>query len=210
MNPRITRRTALLCGLACATPAWAFDRVAAGRRYRDWLRRLHAELAQLDRELPRAQAVAPADVDRFCVSSIVPASRASGTIAQLLSEARRHGATSRSGEIVFLGSLRVVLGLLGASMPAGQGGRFPEEAGSAFAGTALNAWYMHVHAGEALERYFGEGGRFKPYRLPQDGELVRDAYPFLLFDDREAALRFGGFSSEWWGAVETLYHRQFM
>lgn len=59
------------------------------------------------------------------------------------------------------------------------------------------------------ERYFSDPKRFKPYHLPPPGTLERNAYPFLLMDDRHGALRLGGVSAEFWNLIATLHGTQF-
>ncbi|WZB73623.1 hypothetical protein WJ972_19455 [Achromobacter insuavis] len=41
----------------------------------------------------------------------------------------------------------------------------------------LRAWYLHIDGGGQLERHFNDPDAYKPYRLPPDGKLERDATP---------------------------------
>jgi hypothetical protein len=68
---------------------------------------------------------------------------------------------------------------------------------------------MHIHGGDRLQRYFEDERAFKPYHLPPDGQLERNAYPFMMFEAKTGDLRFGGFGSEWFGAVQRLDNMQF-
>ncbi|WP_233461652.1 hypothetical protein [Achromobacter insolitus] len=63
---------------------------------------------------------------------------------------------------------------------------------------------MHVDGDGRLEPYFNNPEVFKPYRLPQAGPLERNAYPFLLFEDRDGKLRLGGVSREFWDLVKFM------
>jgi hypothetical protein len=208
----VARRQLLLAGLAAPwlyTPAWAFDRVVAGERYRAWLAQFHADIATTSGKVPRGEPVTAADVERWCERSVAPGSRAVQNLAEWLTEARRDGMSRSGGEIVYHGPLRLALRLMTSSIPAGQGGLYPEVSPSKYPDRVLTVWYMHIHAGEHLAPYFENPKRFSPYRLPPDGQLARNAYPFLLFEDGPAGLRFGGFGQEWYGALQYAYNVQF-
>jgi hypothetical protein len=213
MGEQWTRRRVLQAGVCAALAgsqgAWALDRVKAGERYRAWLVQLTSDVATVAREAPREELITLAQIHQFCSASIVPNSRAAGNFMSWLNQSRQHGERTVSGEIVFVGPLTIILRLLEASMPAGRGGLFPESQDSGFPDRSLEVWYMHVHAGEHLQRYFDDKQIFKPYHLPPEGQLVRDAYPFLMFDDQGPVPRLGGFGREWFGAVDVTYNMQF-
>lgn len=196
------RRRLLLAGLTAAwwcPPARAFDRVAARDRYRDWLNRFHNDLTALANEVPKGAPATLADVERCCSGSVVPGSRGAHNVTEWYARALSE---NRGGWV-----LRAFQ-LMERSIPAGQGGLFPEAPQSGFPDRTLTVWYMHIHSGEALSPYFRNPQRFSPYRLPPDGQLERNAYPFLLFEDGAAGLRFGGAGKEWHGAVQFAYELQ--
>lgn len=211
---RLLRRLFLFAALACLltgpaqadTPP-AFDRAAAGARYRAWEARFENDLRVYAKERAAGKAAAPKDVERIFAHSLAPGSRAISNVQQLFS-----GTTAdytQSGEIIFVGPRVLLLKMLKNSYPAGQGGAFPEPPGSTFP-PGLTVWYMHIQSGDLLEeRYFSNPAIFKPYHLPPNGTLERDAYPFLLFEDKNGELRLGGFGREYWGALETLWNVQF-
>lgn len=199
----------LLSLWACAAMAQDFDRVAAGTQYRSWLQQFHTDLQATLREVPRDEDITIAQVNRWCAGSVVPGSRAAGNVVQWLNASRQHGERTVSGEIVYRGPMTVLLHLFRSSIPAGEGGLYPEPEGSPYPDGQLSVWYMHIHSGDLLQDYFDHPKRFAPYRLPPAGVLERNAYPFLLFQLHEGRLRFGGVGQEWWGAFETLYNKQF-
>lgn len=212
MNGLLSRRQVLMTCILAALPgqaAWAFDRVGAGERYRQWLKQLKSDLQAVTREVPADEPITVDHINKLCASSVVPDSRAAANFRDWLNESRKYGERTVSGEIVFVGPLTIIMRLLESSIPAGQGGLYPEPAGSSFPDRALSVWYMHVHGGEHLQRYFDNSEVFKPYHLPPDGQLERGAYPFLMFEDKDQRLRFGGVGREWYGAVGWLYEMQF-
>jgi hypothetical protein len=188
--------------------ARAFDRVAAGERYRRWHDAFRADVRRVIGLVPRDEEITAEHVEKICERSVVPGSRTPENFAVWLNQQRQQDRFPRTSASR-LGFLRVVDLMLEDSIPAGQGGLFPEPAGSAFPDKTLTVWYMHVHGGELLDSYFANPERFKPYRLPPEGTLARKAFPFLLFEDSGSSLRLGGFSAEWMGAVERMYSIQF-
>ncbi len=90
------------------------------------------------------------------------------------------------------------MAVLDSAIPAGQGGLYPET-DAALNVADLTVWYLHVDVGDMTNTYLLSGEHFTPYRLPPPGKLERNAYPFLLMDTRDDALRLGGISSELWG-----------
>ncbi|EHK68122.1 hypothetical protein KYC_01869 [Achromobacter arsenitoxydans SY8] len=183
---------ALLAPQADAAGERAFDRHAENQRYRQWLDTFRQDLGRL-RNIPPPRA---ADLDAHFANSIVPGSRA----AKLMKELAAASPGGVSGEIRFAGIQRIFLGVLADSVVAGDGGIFPETQ-PAFQQTALRVRYMHVDGGGRAERYFSDPETFKPYRLPEPGVFARDAYPFLLFEERDGKLRLGGVSKEFWDLV---------
>ncbi len=185
----------------------SFDRARQGERYRAWLAQFETDLRIYRAALAKGQAQSADEVAEIFKRSVVPGSRAHNNVQQMFGSQRPDYSTS--GEIVFIGEGRLLLNLLHKSIPAGDGGAFPEAAGSAFP-TGLSVWYMHVDAGDELEEdYFASPEYFEPYRLPPHGVLARKAYPFLLFEDGPDRLRLGGFSAEYWRILEIVWNSQF-
>jgi len=193
--------------ILAAGPAHAFDRIAASTQYQQWLVQLKSDINTVYRQVPREQEISKADIARWCAESVVPGSRGEDNLAEWLNSNRGQPSHTRSGEIIYVSAFRVLMNLFEASIPAGDGGIFPEPVGSPYPDLKLHAIYMHIDGGESLERYFKEA--FIPYRLPPEGKVERDAYPFLLFEQSKGKLRFGGVGKEWWGAFQRIYNVQF-
>ena len=193
--------------MVCAAPGWAFDRVKEGERYRQWYAQFQKDIEALREHVPSGQPISNAEVERWCANSLVPGSRAIDNVRGWVSGGG--GVSAAGGGIVIVGPTRIVISLLESSMPAGQGGWYPEKEGSPFPDKTLRVWYMHIPGTSILQTYFDEKSNFDPYRLPPDGVLERKAYPFLLFEDKGGRLRFGGVSQEWFGAVQYLHNIQF-
>jgi len=187
--------------------ASAFDREQEGSRYRQWLTQLEQDLGVLIDQVPAEQPITRDDVERVCTKSLVPGFRATHNFAEFLAVRPSKGYDGK--KLTYYGALQVVMHLLKASIPAGQGGLFPESPDSAFPDKALAVWYVHITDGSILQPYFDDKRAFKPYRLPANGVLERDVYPFLLFEDSPGGLRLGGFGREWWGAVQFLDSARF-
>lgn len=205
-------RSILFCGmglLLCCLPAQGFDRIAAGTQYRQWLAQLKTDIGTLQKNVPTDREITQADVEHWCAQSVVPGSRGVINITSWLNLSRHQPAYSVSGEIVFSGPMVVLMRLLEQEIPAGDGGLFPEAAGSSFPDHLLHVVYMHVHSSDSDERFFSQSDTFKPYHLPLEGQLERQAYPFLLFEQNEARWRFGGISAEWWAVAQYFYNVQF-
>ena len=205
--PRCPAKTlfmALLVVALSAGRAFAFDREREGDRYRQWLHQLNLDIAALSEQVPPSRPVTRQDIERFCAKSLVPGSRATQNFAEFLTAVRPYGKKKNGEPQSYGGTLKILMHLLDASVPAGQGGKFPEAPGSGFADRSLTVWYVHIQGGSILQSYFDDKNVFKPYRLPKDGVFERDVYPFLLFEDAPAGLRFGGFGREWWGAASYL------
>lgn len=210
MTRRLNRRQWLLSAASMVLlngQAFAFNRVQAGERYRRWLQQLKEDIGVLATQLPPDEPVLVEYVDTWCSKSIVPGSRAAQNFSEWINLSWLEGERRVSGEIAFFGRLSVAMHLLEASIPAGEGGLFPEPELSPYPDRALSVWYMHIDAGGLLDRYFDT---LTPHRLPPAGTLERNVYPFLLFEDRGAALRLGGVSREWFGAMQSAYDLQFM
>ncbi|WP_234015852.1 hypothetical protein [Achromobacter spanius] len=180
---------AFQCAIAVAQP---FDRHAENVRYQQWLGEFRQDLLRL-RQSADAQ---PEDINTLFAGTVVPGSRASALLEKLA--AAHSGGTS--GEIHFVGIRRVFLAALSDAVVAGDGGIYPETQ-TAFQQPALRVRYVHVDGGGRLERYFNDPEVFKPYRLPEPGVFARNAYPFLLFEERDGKLRLGGVSREFWDLV---------
>ncbi|MDT4834193.1 hypothetical protein FQZ97_678270 [compost metagenome] len=192
---RLLALTVLVALHAGVANAQAFDRQAENQRYRQWLSDFKQDLERL-RQSPDPT---DADVDRLFARTVVPGSRAT----QLAKELAKAPGGTTSGEIHFVGILRLFLGVLSDAVVAGVGGVFPEtQAG--YRKDTLRVRYMHVDGGGRLEPYFSNPEVFTPYRLPESGTLARDAYPFLLFEDRDGKLRLGGVSMEFWELVRFM------
>ncbi|AVJ30881.1 hypothetical protein CLM73_05270 [Achromobacter spanius] len=174
-----------------------FDRAAELKRYRTWL----AVFTQdMDRLAAARGPLNDAQLDAMFVKSVVPGSRAAGFIRQAFT--RRSGDGDYRAEH---GLRPVFMCVLASGIPAGQGGTYPE-ADAAFKGTDLTVWYLHVDVGDMTNTYLLSSGHFTPYRLPPAGTFERKAYPFLLMESREGALRLGGVSAELWGLVAWLHN----
>ena len=188
MNGLWTRRGVLLAGvcagMASSPGAWAFDRAKEGERYRVWLERFKRDLQVLSAKVSRQEPLSLDHIHQYCAGSLVPHSRAAKNFLDWLNHSRKKGDATVSGEIVFVGPLTIVMRLLAASIPAGNGGLFDEPKDSGYADRTLSVWYMHIHGGEHLQRYFDNPKAFAPYHLPAEGQLERAAYPFLLFEDQ--------------------------
>jgi hypothetical protein len=198
-----------LASLPTQAQAPRFDRVASLARYQQWFGQLQTDLRTVLKNVPRDEPITPEHISKWCAQSIVPGSRAANNFSEFLNRSRSQGERTVSGEIVFVGPLTLLMRMLEHGIPAGAGGLFDEPEGSPFATRTLTVWYTHIQAGDILERHFNNPEVYKPYRLPPAGTLVRDAYPFLLFEDQGGRLRFGGFGREWWSAFEAAYSVQF-
>lgn len=207
----LSRRTLLASvpALLIGSGAHAYDRVQAGERYRRWCEVLESNLQTLSAHLPLGEKATPEDVAHRCARSVVPGSRAATNLSDWLNLSRREREFGLSGPRGSSGPMVAIKRLLTQSLPAGDGGLFPEPSGSPYPDRTLRVWYVHVEGGERLERYFADPDRFNPYRLPPEGTLERKAYPFLLFEERGNQLRLGGFSTEWIGAAEFARSLQF-
>ena len=206
-----TRRELLLACASLALPvdsALALDRADASRRYRLWLVQLSDDLARMAADVGASGSLTPAQVEQYCGNSIVPKSRGAALLVQLSERASPRRRSHRQANR-YLDHTAIMLALLHSSVPAGDGGGFPENPGSRFAAIDSRVWYMHVDGGEKLHGYFADQRRFPHYLLPPSGTLERQAYPFLLFDDGHESIRLAGVSEEWMGAVVALYNNQF-
>ena len=184
------------------------DRAKQGQRYRVWLAQFENDVRHYRSEIAKGGASTDEEIARIFARSVVPDSRAINNVRDVFGSGGPD--YSRGGEIVFVGPAPVLLRTLRASVPAGAGGTFPESTQSHFP-RDLSVWYMHIDGSEdSQSRYFEAHEVFNPYRLPPPGKLERHAYPFLLFEDHDDALRFGGFSAEYWGLVQYLLQLQYM
>lgn len=187
---------ALLIALACgAASAQGFDRHTENERYRQWLEHFREDLQRLRLSPDPANA----DIDSLFAGTVVPDSRAT----QLVKTLAAAPGDSTGGEIHYVGFQRVFLAALADAVVAGDGGDYPETQAK-YQKHDLRVRYMHVDGGGRLERYFNDPEVFNPYRLPAPGTLERDAYPFLLFEERDGKLRLGGVSKEFWELVKFM------
>lgn len=180
---------------AGASHAQAFDREQENLRYQQWLQDFRQDFQTL-RQSPDPAA---ADVDALFANTLVPGSRAT----QLVRELAKAKGGSTSGEIHFVGIARVFMAALSDSVVAGDGGLFQDSLPK-YQSQTLRVRYMHVDGGGRLERYFNNPEVFTPYRLPPPGVVERNAYPFLLFEDKPGKLRLGGVSKEFWDLVKFM------
>lgn len=206
---RACLRAGLCIGLTAGQRVWAFDRASEGQRYRRWLADFQRDVRRLATEVTADTALTLEHVHRCCASTVVPHSRAASNVLEWVGSSRPTRRSGSYGEIAWAGPLQLVLRVLSLSVPAGNGGLYPEPAGSDLPDRALSVWYMHINGGEDLQRYFDHPKSFAPYHLPPDGQLERKAYPFLLFEDQPTGLRWGGIGQEWFGAIQSLYDMQF-
>lgn len=197
---------AWLCfvSLACVGGLWSanamaqdFNRAAELVRYRAWFQ---AFTHDLDALAATRGPLTEAQLDERFARSVVPGSRAASFLRQTF--------TRRGDDGLYYpqaGSRAVFTGVLASAIPAGQGGVYPETTPAVDVGD-LTVWYLHVDVGDMANTYLLSPEHFKPYRLPPPGKLERDAYPFLLMDTRDKALRLGGISSELWGLIVYLHN----
>ncbi|MGU7770580.1 hypothetical protein ACV229_10415 [Burkholderia sp. MR1-5-21] len=198
---------AWLAILLSAQPAFAgaFDRAAEAQRYRAWLTQFEADFATLQQRSASGKPVTDDEFEQIFAKSVVPKSRA---IPLLKTVAAQTGVSAGAGFAV-AGAGALFFDVLRESVPAGEGGIYPET-DAKIAARDLSVWYMHIGAaGETADDYFNDPKRFKPYHLPPPGTLERNAYPFLLMDDRHGALRLGGVSAEFWNLIATFHGTQF-
>ncbi|MGB3430295.1 hypothetical protein [Achromobacter sp.] len=174
-----------------------FNRAAELVRYRAWLTVFKQDLERLSTS-PRP--LSETELDAMFARTVAPGTRGAGFIRQAF--------TQRGGEGTYFpkpGPRTVFLAVLDSAIPAGQGGLYPE-ADAALNVADLTVWYLHVDVGDMTNTYLLSGEHFTPYRLPPPGKLERNAYPFLLMDTRDRALRLGGVSSELWGLIAYLHN----
>jgi len=190
--------TFMLCSLALAPAAHAFDHVAATQRYQQWVKDFENDLTQL----AAVRNPSDADIERLFANTVVPSSRAVAFVRQLAAQP----GGSVSGGIAFRGAARLTIGVLRQAVVAGDGGPYTDTPPGK-ASLTLRAWYLHIDGGGRLERLFNDPDRVKPYHLPPDGTLERDAYPFLVFEDGPR-LRLGAITREFWDVVRFLDNAQ--
>lgn len=174
-----------------------FNRAAELKRYRAWL---HDFTQDLDTLSAARAPLSDAELDVMFSRTVVPGSRGAGFVRQTF--------TQRGSDGNFhprTGSRAIVMGVLDSGIPAGQGGRYPEPDPQRDV-APLTVWYLHVDVGDMTNTYLLSSEHFTPYRLPPPGKLERNAYPFLLMDTRNEALRLGGVSSELWGLITYLHN----
>ncbi|MBK9992026.1 MAG: hypothetical protein IPP19_15210 [Verrucomicrobia bacterium] len=201
--------TACLAGLSCVSKAEAaFDRSVASERYRAWYARLQADIATVVKQVPAGQQITAADVARLCESSVVPGSRGASNLADWLNQSRKSPSHSVSGEIVLIGKFLVLMHLFEQATPVGEGGLFSEPPGNGFPDRSLQVIYMETKGCDGLDSV-AVSELFKPYHLPPDGTLERDVYPFLLFEEKDGLLRYGGMGREWRAVFQRIYSMQF-
>lgn len=174
-----------------------FNRAAELKRYRAWL---HDFTQDLDTLSAARAPLSDAELDAMFSRTVVPGSRGAGFVRQTF--------TQRDSDGNFhprTGGRAIFMGVLGSGIPAGQGGRYPEPDPQRDV-APLTVWYLHVDVGDMTNTYLLSSEHFTPYRLPPPGKLERNAYPFLLMDTRNDALRLGGVSSELWGLITYLHN----
>ncbi|MCD0495643.1 hypothetical protein LP085_02155 [Achromobacter sp. MY14] len=174
-----------------------FNRAAELARYRAWLKDFTQDL---DRLSATRRSLSDAQLDEMFARTVVPGSRAAGFIRQSFARRAKDGSY-----ISQTGPRRVFLGVLESGIPAGQGGLYPETDPALDVGD-LTVWYLHVDVGDMTNTYLLSPDHFTPYRLPPPGKLERKAYPFLLMQTDQGALRLGGVSSELWGLIVYLHN----
>ena len=131
----------LLAGLLCcallmgAAPVSAFDRVKEGERYRQWYAQLQKDIESLLAHVPSGAPLTNEDIERWCANSLVPGSRAIHNLRDWLSGGA--GISRAGGGIAIVGPTTILISLLESSIPAGQGGLFPEKEGSGFPDRAI-------------------------------------------------------------------------
>lgn len=197
------RLTAWLClgllNLLLAGNAWTqdFDRAAQQQRYRAWLAVFKQDM---DRLASTRRPLSEDELDAMFAGSVVPGSRGAAFIRQTFTQ-RANGAAY----VPRPGPRPVFMAVLDSAIPAGQGGRYPED-DPALDATPLTVWYLHVDVGDMTNTYLLSEKHFTPYRLPAPGTLARNAYPFVLMDLQGATPRLGGISAELWGLITYLHN----
>lgn len=198
-----------LAGLSCVSNTEpAFDRLVSSERYRAWYARLQTDIATVGKQVPAGQQVTEADVARLCAGSVVPGSRGTSNLADWLNQARKSPSHTVSGEIVLIGKFLVLMHMFEQATPVGEGGLFPETPGTGFPDRSLRVIYMETKGCDGLNSV-SVSELFKPYHLPPDGILERDVYPFLLFEEKEGRLRYGGMGREWRAVFQRIFSTQF-
>jgi len=201
--------TLCLMGLSFVSKAEAaFDRAVASERYRAWYARLQADIATVGKQVPAGQQITETDVARLCESSVVPGSRGTRNLADWLNQARKNPSHTVSGEIVIIGKFLVLMHMFEQATPVGEGGLFPETPGNGYPDRSLQVIYMETKGCDGVDS-ISVGELFKPYHLPPAGMLERDAYPFLMFEEKDGRLRYGGMGREWWGVFQNIFSTQF-
>ncbi|QVQ24509.1 hypothetical protein [Achromobacter deleyi] len=185
------------CLLAGSATAQDFNRAAELQRYRTWLKDFTQDM---DRLSATRRPISGEQLDAMFERTVVPGSRAAGFIRGTFTQRGSDGAY-----VPRYGPRPVFMGVLESAIPAGQGGIYPETE-AALKGPDLTVWYMHVDVGDMTNAYLLSPENFTPYRLPPSGTLERKAYPFLLMESREGALRLGGVSGELWGLIVYLHN----
>lgn len=205
----LVRVVRLLILLLLMQPALAFDRGLVGDEYQQWFRTFLQDSKSLRAALIKNPELTAAEADQLCAASIVPHSRMSVKLLEMLRESATKGDARARGEIVFFGTYAIFGRMLEHSIPAGDGGVWQEPKPEMFAMPNVRVMYMHIHGDESLERYFADAEQFPSYFLPKEGVLERNAYPFLLFQRYEGRLRLAGIGQEYWGAVVSRIQRQY-
>ena len=88
------------CLILAATPAHAFDRIAASTQYQQWLAQLKSDIDTVYRQVPREQTISKADIARWCAESVVPGSRGDKDAQPATGCHRRNSALQRASDSV--------------------------------------------------------------------------------------------------------------
>ena len=185
-------------GPSCGLPDWRAD--AAGAQLQAWQTQFRAAW----QALPAAAAGISAqqlvdDTQRAMEASLEPKSRASLALAaSRVGESQWDGLVPRGAHIERQQLTNAVIEALLRAVPAGQGGRYPEQ--SAQLPQCSRVWYLKIADIEAAVRAY-EGqlplAWANSFRVPAGGSLARNAYPFATFtESSDGRLRLAGISRE--------------
>lgn len=194
----------VLAAISGAAQAQTFDRVEAKARYYDWYQRFLTDYAAFEKAC-QAGPVDAARVNEVFAHSVAPDSRMTQMLADFA--ARPGMMRGSSGDPGAVSMAFIMVRTLEQALPAGFGGAYHNE--KPIAGDADSfVWYMHIHSGDDLQKYFEDPKAFNPYHLPAYGVLERNAYPFVNFRDKDGKLLLSGLSAEFVNVLNAIWQLQ--
>jgi len=185
-------------GPSCALPDW--QPAQADARLQAWQTQFRAAWQGL--AAPATDASAQqlvADTEAAMAASLAPSSRASLALAaSRVGQSQWDELVPRGAHIERRQLTDAVIDALLRAVPAGQGGRYPEQ--SAKLPQCTRVWYLKLTDIEAAVRAY-EGQLPLPwannFRVPAAGGFARNAYPFATFTETpDGQLRLAGISRE--------------